>query len=62
MSWDTRASLEDKRRRIGRFIGLKGCESPVVVQSEEEIMREVRAQRERRDEAERFAGMKGRWY
>lgn len=23
------AKLEDKRRRFGRFVGLRGCESPV---------------------------------
>lgn len=27
--WRSDAPLEDKRRRMGRFIGLRGCESPV---------------------------------
>ncbi|KAK7756828.1 hypothetical protein SLS62_001273 [Diatrype stigma] len=30
-AWDARLPLEEKRRKIGRFIGLRGCESPVVV-------------------------------
>lgn len=28
--WDQAADLETKRRRFGRFVGLRGCESPVV--------------------------------
>ena len=28
--WEDNASLETKRRRFGRFIGLRGCESPVL--------------------------------
>ncbi|KAJ3494158.1 hypothetical protein NLG97_g4260 [Lecanicillium saksenae] len=29
--WRSDAPLEDKRRRMGRFIGLRGCESPVDI-------------------------------
>lgn len=28
-SWKGDADLEDKRRRFGRFVGLKGCDSPI---------------------------------
>ncbi|KAI0482806.1 hypothetical protein GGR56DRAFT_208309 [Xylariaceae sp. FL0804] len=28
--WSSDLPLEDKRRRLGRFIGLRGCESPVL--------------------------------
>jgi len=27
--WRHNANIEDKRRRFGRFMGLRGCESPV---------------------------------
>ena len=47
--WGMEPSLEEKRLRIGRFIGLRGCESPV--RSEEEIMREIK-ERARRGEEE----------
>ncbi|KAI9640813.1 hypothetical protein NHQ30_010653 [Ciborinia camelliae] len=50
--WDVNADLEVKRRRLGRFIGLRGCESPVVVESVEEIERRVRKERARRAEEE----------
>ncbi|KAI5866836.1 hypothetical protein GGS23DRAFT_552344 [Durotheca rogersii] len=29
--WASDAPLEEKRRRLGRFIGLRGCESPLVL-------------------------------
>jgi hypothetical protein len=64
--WDSAACLEDKRRRIGRFIGLRGCDSPAAAaaaaaalaaaaawrRSEEEIAAEARRARERDDEEE----------
>lgn len=36
--WRTDADISDKRRRFGRFIGLRGCESPgsLAERSEEE--------------------------
>jgi hypothetical protein len=58
--WDVNASLEDKRRRIGRFIGLRGCESPI--RTVEDFEREVREERQRAEERETFEGRKGRWY
>ncbi|KAK0383148.1 hypothetical protein NLU13_9061 [Sarocladium strictum] len=38
----TGLTIADKRRKMGRFIGLRGCESPVVIKTEEEIWEEVR--------------------
>ncbi|EKD20723.1 beta-xylosidase [Drepanopeziza brunnea f. sp. 'multigermtubi' MB_m1] len=61
VEWKTDATLDEKRRRIGRFIGLRGCESPVRVLSEEEILRSVREERERAGEEEKMRG-KTRWY
>jgi len=69
--WDCGASLEEKRRRLGRFIGLRGCESPVWVggngheervHSIESIEREVRREREVRAEEEEFMRRKARWH
>ena len=41
--WQRDADIEDKRRRFGRFLGLRGCESPVVEgQMAEEMEREMR--------------------
>lgn len=54
IQWRCDAGLEEKRRRIGRFIGLRGCESPVRMQSEEEIMREVRDALNRTEDMEAF--------
>ncbi|KAE8447608.1 hypothetical protein EG329_010579 [Mollisiaceae sp. DMI_Dod_QoI] len=63
--WRTDATLEEKRRRIGRFIGLRGCESPVQgagkVDSEKEIEQEVRERRWKDEEDEMFK-RKTRWY
>lgn len=28
VSWNSQSTIEEKRRRFGRFIGLRGCESP----------------------------------
>lgn len=30
MRWERRAGIEEKRRRFGRFIGLRGCETPAA--------------------------------
>jgi hypothetical protein len=59
--WSHESSLETKRRRFGRFIGIRGCESPTCeggqrdsfwLKTEEEIMAELR--RERIEEEERM--------
>jgi hypothetical protein len=69
VSWPPGLSIEEKRRKLGRFIGLRGCETPVVLpegvvemmgRSEEEI--EERARREARgDEVEEVRRKMG-WY
>ncbi|KAH7133571.1 hypothetical protein EDB81DRAFT_105884 [Dactylonectria macrodidyma] len=48
--WNSHMSLEDKRRRMGRFIGLRGCESPIMPKTEEEIMAELRQARQAAEE------------
>ncbi|KAI0176284.1 hypothetical protein GGR52DRAFT_571249 [Hypoxylon sp. FL1284] len=69
--WSSDVPLEEKRRRIGRFIGLRGCESPVLAVaaapvSEDDaaaqaIRDEARAARLRNDEEEIWR-RKLRWY
>ncbi|KAG0651019.1 hypothetical protein D0Z07_2714 [Hyphodiscus hymeniophilus] len=57
--WEKGLSLEDKRRKIGRFIGLRGCESPV--KTDEQIMRVVRERGRVEEEEELFRRGKGRF-
>ncbi|KAH6646417.1 hypothetical protein BKA67DRAFT_696274 [Truncatella angustata] len=55
VAWDPAAGTEEKRRRIGRFIGLRGCETPpppVAQSTEEEILDEARRARKREEEEE----------
>ena len=63
VSWPREGlSVEDKRRKIGRFIGLRGCESPVVrayLKTEEEIAEDARRARLAEEEEVR---RKMRWY
>lgn len=61
VAWDQGLALEEKRRRIGKFIGLRGCETPVRVRSEDEIMEEARRAREREEEDEVWR-KKLHWY
>jgi hypothetical protein len=62
VTWDPSLGLEEKRRRIGKFIGLRGCETPVAkVKGEEEIMEEARGVRER-DEEDELWRKKLQWY
>ena len=58
--WERDLPLETKRRRIGRFIGLRGFDTPVRVLSEEEILEEAR--RARRQEEEEMWRRKLPWY
>ena len=39
--WSKKADIEDKRRRFGRFVGLRGCESPDDVNTTEADQREI---------------------
>lgn len=61
VSWDPSLGLEEKRRRIGKFIGLRGCETPVGLRSEEEIMDEARRAREAAEEEEEVWRRKLPW-
>ncbi|KAI9813086.1 MAG: hypothetical protein M1827_004306 [Pycnora praestabilis] len=54
--WEREAGLETKRRRVGRFVGLRGCESPVVEDRKEG---RKRANRRAREEEER--AMRKKW-
>ncbi|KAI1649823.1 uncharacterized protein F4817DRAFT_16142 [Daldinia loculata] len=72
--WASDMSLEEKRRRIGRFIGLRGCETPTVAAanggtaaaparslSEEEILDQARQARLFSDDEEAWRRKFG-WY
>ncbi|XXG94653.1 hypothetical protein Hte_000910 [Hypoxylon texense] len=61
IAWSSDMPLEEKRRRIGRFIGLRGCETPIRVRPEREVEEEARAARAR-DEEEEIWRRKLRWY
>lgn len=66
--WRSDLPLETKRRRIGRFIGLRGCESPepenldgvLGYRTEEAFVRAAREAREKDDELELLRKMG--WY
>ncbi|KAK8056250.1 hypothetical protein PG993_001477 [Apiospora rasikravindrae] len=45
VAWSPSMPLEEKRRKIGKFIGLRGCETPVSSKSEEQLMEEARQAR-----------------
>ncbi|EHA53702.1 hypothetical protein MGG_04411 [Pyricularia oryzae 70-15] len=46
VSWSSDLPLEEKRRKLGKFIGLRGCETPthhvVLARSAEDLMDEAR--------------------
>lgn len=48
--WSPCMPLEEKRRKIGKFIGLRGCETPVSSKSEEQLMEEARQARWREED------------
>jgi len=60
VDWKADLTLEGKRRKFGRFIGLRGCETPIIVKTEEEIEEEAR--RARVDEEEEIMTRKLAWY
>ncbi|GAW22949.1 hypothetical protein ANO14919_124960 [Xylariales sp. No.14919] len=60
INWSSDMPLEEKRRKIGRFIGLRGCESPIRVRTEDEIMEDAR--RARLAEEDEMWKRKLRWY
>lgn len=57
--WGKGLGLEEKRRKIGRFIGLTGCESPV--KSEEDILQELRKHAIEEQQEEQLWRRKGRF-
>lgn len=46
MNWSQGLTLEEKRRKMGKFMGLRGCDSSIVVKTEEEILEEARRARD----------------
>ncbi|KAF7558537.1 hypothetical protein G7046_g5622 [Stylonectria norvegica] len=50
ITWSSDLPLEEKRRKMGKFIGLRGCESPILLKTEEEILLEARQARMAADE------------
>lgn len=58
VEWRSDLTLTDKRRKFGRFIGLRGCDTPIRIKTEEEIMEEARMARlrdERENKGRKFA-------
>ncbi|KAH8815107.1 hypothetical protein F5884DRAFT_164413 [Xylogone sp. PMI_703] len=53
VEWGSDLTLTDKRRKFGRFIGLRGCDTPLRIKTEEEIMEELRMARQRDDHEKR---------
>ncbi|EJT69081.1 hypothetical protein GGTG_13349 [Gaeumannomyces tritici R3-111a-1] len=41
VQWGSKLPIEEKRRRIGKFIGL-GCETPITLKTAEELLNEAR--------------------
>ena len=60
ITWGADLPLEEKRRKIGKFIGLRVSDSPVYVRTEEEILEEAR--RARQAEEEEMWRRKLQWY
>ncbi|KAI1322204.1 hypothetical protein F5Y16DRAFT_387170 [Xylariaceae sp. FL0255] len=60
LQWSSDMPLEEKRRKIGRFIGLRGCESPIRIRTEAEILEDAR--RARIAEEDEMWKRKLRWY
>ncbi|KAI0104788.1 hypothetical protein GGR51DRAFT_219810 [Nemania sp. FL0031] len=61
INWSSDVPLEEKRRKIGRFIGLRGCESPIRAQTESQIMEAARRARMVEEEEEIWR-RKLHWY
>jgi len=59
VTWGRHLTLEEKRRKIGRFIGLRGSESPD--KTKEMIMEEIQRKAREYEEEELFR-RKARWY
>jgi len=61
IKWRPDLPLEEKRRKIGKFIGLRGCDSPPRVRSEDEILEDARRARMAEEEEEAWR-RKLPWY
>ena len=59
ITWSPGLSLEEKRRKIGKFIGLRGCHTPM--RTEEEIAEEARVASRDAAEAEMFRSKMHPW-
>ncbi|KAK3311264.1 uncharacterized protein B0T15DRAFT_68145 [Chaetomium strumarium] len=56
VTWPPGLSLEEKRRKLGKFIGLRGCDTPIeALVAGEVVQRLQRSEEEIREEAERRA-------
>ncbi|KAI1203778.1 hypothetical protein F5X97DRAFT_317796 [Nemania serpens] len=60
VNWSSNMSIEEKRRKIGRFIGLRGCESPIRMLTEDEMREQAR--RARISDEDEMWRRKLRWY
>jgi hypothetical protein len=60
MTWRAGLTLEEKRRKLGKFIGLRGCDTPMAVKTEEEMWEDAR--RARQNEEEEIWRRKQGWY
>jgi hypothetical protein len=56
MNWRSGLTLEEKRRKLGNFIGLRGCDSPILVKTEEMIWEEARRDRDDQESWRRKMG------
>lgn len=50
MNWRAGLTIDEKRRKWGKFIGLRGCDTPFVLKTEEEIWEEAKAARAEEEE------------
>ena len=60
IGWRQGLTLEENRRKMGKFIGLRGCETPITIKTEEEIIAECRRAREAQEEE--MSRRKARWH
>lgn len=60
MGWQSNLSLEEKRRKWGKFIGLRGCATPVDIKTDDEIWEEAR--RDRMLAEDEMMRTKTNWY
>ncbi|KAK4237850.1 origin recognition complex subunit 3 N-terminus-domain-containing protein [Achaetomium macrosporum] len=60
VTWPPGLSLEEKRRKLGKFIGLRGCDTPIGALVAGEVVQQLqRSEEQIREEAERRARVQG---